>query len=109
MCNSYEEAKEMKTTLMKNYNIKFAIFFAINFLLLVAFWYYLTCFNAIYSNTQVYLIDNTLISFAISLFFPVIYNIIPTVLRMSALNKEKKRWGRFIYRFSNISNNIKII
>ena len=101
LCNSYEEAMEMKTTLMKNYNIKFAIFFVINFLLLVAFWYYLTCFNAIYSNTQVYLIDNTLISFAISLFFPVIYNIIPTVLRILALNKEKKD-GEGLYIASQI-------
>ena len=88
--DSYESAIKMKGTLMRNINIKFAIFFVVNFVLLVAFWYYLTCFNAIYNNTQVYLIENTFISFAISLFFPVFYNIIPTCLRGCALSSEKK-------------------
>ena len=87
---TYESAIEMKGTLMRNFNIKFAIFFVVNFVLLVAFWYYLTCFNAIYNNTQVYLIENTFISFAISLFFPVFYNIIPTCLRRCALSSENK-------------------
>ena len=88
--NSYEEALNMKSVLMKNINIKFAIFFIVNFILLVAFWYYLTCFNAVYNNTQIYLIENTFISFGISLFFPVFYNIIPTCLRKCALSSENK-------------------
>ena len=87
---SYEEALNMKSVLMKNINIKFAIFFIVNFILIVAFWYYLTCFNAVYNNTQIYLIENTFISFGISLFFPVFYNIIPTCLRRCALNSENK-------------------
>ena len=98
---NYESAVKMKDNLINNFNIKFAIFFVINFILLVAFWYYLTCFNAIYNNTQVYLIENTLISFAISFFFPIIYNIIPTALRTCALTNEKKD-GQYLYSASQI-------
>ena len=59
-------AINMKKTKLKYMKIKFAIFFILNLILLGFFWYYLTSFNAIYENTQVYLIINTLISFGIS-------------------------------------------
>ncbi len=78
----------MKNNLMRNINIKFAIFFVVNFILLIFFWYYLTCFNAVYNNTQIYLIENTGISFCISLFFPVVYNIIPTIFRLCSLSSK---------------------
>ena len=81
--------------------IKTIIFFVLNFLLLMFFWYYLTCFNAIYENTQIYLIENTLISFGFSLFYPFIINIFPTILRkysIHSLNKTKN----YLYKFSQI-------
>ena len=52
-------AINMKKQKLKCMKIKFAIFFVLNFILLGLFWYYLTSFNAIYQNTQVYLIENT--------------------------------------------------
>ena len=81
--------------------IKTIIFFVLNFLLLMFFWYYLTCFNAIYENTQIYLIENTLISFGFSLFYPFIINIFPTILRkysIHSLNKTKN----YLYKFSQL-------
>jgi hypothetical protein len=85
---NYKAALDMKNNLMRNINIKFAIFFVVNFILLIFFWYYLTCFNAVYNNTQIYLIENTGISFCISLFFPVVYNIIPTIFRLCSLSSK---------------------
>ena len=70
--------------------VKFGIFFLLNLVLLVLFWYYLTCWNAVYQNTQIYLIKNTLISFAISLFYPFVINIIPVILRKQSLKKRKR-------------------
>ena len=70
--------------------IKFAIFFILNFILLALFWYYLTCFNAVYKNTQIYLIENTFISFGISLFYPFVINIIPGFFRMDSLDGNKR-------------------
>ena len=54
-------AINMKIQKLKYIKIKFAFFFILNFILLGLFWYYLTCFNALYKNTQIYLIENTLL------------------------------------------------
>ena len=83
-------ALDMKIRILKCINIKYAVFFILNFILLVLFWFYLTCFNAKYANTQVYLIENTFISFGISLVYPFIINIIPACLRISSLEDKSK-------------------
>ena len=94
-------AINMKIKKLKCLKIKFTIFFILNFILLGLFWYYLTCFNAIYQNTQVYLIENTFISFAFSLFYPFIINIIPVLIRMGSIHSSKKDQIYF-YKFSQI-------
>ena len=97
-----DKAINMKKIKLKYMKIKFAIFFILNFILLGLFWYYLTCFNAIYENTQIYLIENTFISFGFSLFYPFIINILPTLFRtcsLDASNKDKE----CIYNFSKIT------
>ena len=65
------------------------------------FWYYLTCFNAVYKNTQVYLIENTFISFGFSLFYPFIINIIPTIVRNSSIHSSDKN-KEYLYKVSQI-------
>ena len=83
-------AKIEKKKALKCVIIKFIIFSCLNLVLLTAFWYYLTCFNAVYSNTQIDLIFNTLISFGISLIYPFFINIIPSILRLDALDGQRK-------------------
>ena len=94
-------ANNMKQKKLKYMKIKFGIFFVLNFILLGLFWYYLTCFNAIYQNTQVYLIENTFISFAFSLFYPFVINIFPTIIRMSSLHSSDKN-KKYLYKVSQI-------
>ena len=94
-------AINMKFQKLKYIKIKFAFFFILNFILLGLFWYYLTCFNAVYKNTQIYLIENTFISFGFSLFYPFIINIIPTIIRMSSIHSTKKNQN-YCYRVSQI-------
>ena len=94
-------AVNMKKQKLKCMKIKFAIFFILNFILLGLFWYYLTCFNAIYENTQVYLIENTFISFAFSLFYPFIINLFPMMIRMSSIHSKSKDQD-CIYKVSQI-------
>ena len=96
-----EEALIMKKKKLKCILIKFTIFFILNFILLGLFWYYLTCFNAIYKNTQVYLIENTFISFGFSLFYPFIINIFPMMIRMCSIHSANKD-QIYCYRFSQI-------
>ena len=87
--STYTLAMQMKLKVLKCINIKFIIFFILNFILIILFGYYLTCFNAIYENTQIYLIENTFISFGCSLFYPFIINIVPSVLRGCSLSGKK--------------------
>ena len=94
-------AIDMKKKKLKYIKIKFGIFFILNFILLVLFWYYLTCFNAIYKNTQVYLIENTFISLGFSLFYPFIINIFPTMIRICSLRSENKD-KEYFYKVSQI-------
>ena len=94
-------AINMKKKKLKCMKIKFAIFFILNFLLLVLFWYYLTCFNAIYKNTQIYLIENTFISFAISLFYPFIINLLPMIIRRRSIKSSNKKL-KYLYKVSQI-------
>ena len=94
-------AINMKKEKLKYMKIKFAIFFVLNFILLVLFWYYLTSFNAIYENTQVYLIENTFISFGFSLFYPFIINILPTIIRMSSIHSTNKD-QQYLYKVSQV-------
>ncbi len=58
---------------------------------MLAFWYYLTCFNALYQNTQVDLIINTSISFGFSCIYPFLINIIPGIFRIDSLKKINRK------------------
>ena len=94
-------AINMKVQKLKYMKIKFTIFFMLNFILLGLFWYYLTCFNAVFKNTQIYLIENTFISFGFSLCYPFIINIFPTIIRISSLHSSSKNQV-YCYKVSQI-------
>ena len=69
---------------------KFVSFFIISVLLLVFFWYFISCFCAVYINTQDILIKDTFISFGLSMLYPFGLNLLPGFLRMPALRATKK-------------------
>ena len=73
--------------------IKLYFFFFVSLVFLLCFWYYITAFGAVYPNTQLHLIKDTLVSFGISMIYPFIVNLLPGVLRITALraiNKDKE-------------------
>ena len=82
-----------------NYLIKkFILFFIISFLFLLLFWYYLGCFGAVYKKSQIHLIKDTLISFGLSLIYPLLLNLLPGIIRIPSLRKGNK----FFYKISKI-------
>ena len=81
---------------LKRIKIKFICFFSLNISFLVLFWFYLSCFCAVYKNTQLYLIENSLICYLIFLILPFIFFIFPGFLRFSSL----KRPGECLYKIS---------
>jgi len=70
--------------------IKFIFFFIISFLFLVLFWYYIGCFCAVYNNTQLHLLKDTLIGFASSMGYPFVVNLFPAMFRIPALKRKTK-------------------
>ena len=90
--------KEAKDFFIK-LKIKFIIFFVLNILFLVLFWYYLSCFGAVYKNTQVALLKDTIISFITSQITPFFIELIPCYLRYTAL-KDRKEDKNCLYKLS---------
>ena len=91
--NLMQKAENIKHCL----KIKFIFYYLISFLFLFIFWFYISCFCAIYKNTQIYLIKDTLISFLLSLLYPLGYYLIPALFRLFALRKKKSECA---YKFS---------
>ena len=81
--------------------IKYILYFVISFIFLIFFWYYLSSFCAVYQNSQVYLIKNTFISFALSLIYPFIISLLPGFFRLYSLNDRNKK-SQCLYLISKI-------
>ena len=99
--NHKQNLNNKKTNILKCLVIKFTLFFILSLILLLFFWFYLGCFCAVYKNTQKHLINDTIISFILSLLYPVFLNFIPGFFRIPSLrdvNKNKEG----LYKFSKI-------
>ena len=79
--------------------LKYTCFYILSILFLSFFWYYLSSFGAVYQNTQIYLIKNILISFAFSMLYPFVINLLPSILRIYSLNNKD---NECIYKLSRI-------
>ena len=102
-----KDEKSMITTVEKSkkiekcIKIKFKFFFLISLILMLFFWYFISCFCAVYNNTQAILFKDTLISFALSMLYPIGLNLLPGIFRIpSSRAKEKNK--ECMYSFSKI-------
>jgi len=97
------EAKRNARKVMCCFTIKYLIFFVLSIIYLILLWYYLASFCAIYQNSQVFLLLNTIISYGISLIYPFFINLIPGIFRIYSLNnKNKNKNKECIYKLSII-------
>ena len=85
--------------IVKCLNIKFVLYFILSYLLLFFFWYYISCFCAVYKNTQTYLIIDTLTSFSLSLVYPFFLCLFAGFFRIPSLTSKTKNKD-FIYKIS---------
>jgi len=99
--NEQNRNEKVIKNLLKCLQIKFICFFICDLLLLILFWFYLSCFCAININTQIHLIKDTLISFFVSLLYPFGLYLIPGICRLPAL-RAKNRNKETLYKFSKI-------
>jgi hypothetical protein len=88
-------------TIIKRLIIKYICFFISTIFFLLFFWYYISCFCAIYRNTQIHLIKDTLASYGLSLIYPFIIYLIPGTFRIPSL-RAKNKDKECMYRFSKM-------
>ena len=96
-----ETAKYILKTNQKYLSIKFILFIIVSNVLLLLFWIFISSFCAVYINSQLSLIKDTIFSFILSMLYPFWLNLFPGLLRIAALKAEKKN-KEFIYQLSKI-------
>ena len=92
-------ANQYSKNIEKCITIKFITFYIISNFLLLFFWFFISCFCAVYTNTQQILIKDTLISFALSMAYPFGLNLISGLFRIPAL-RDKSKNNKCLYKFS---------
>ena len=94
-----QKANKTKNSL----KLKLIIFLALSSILMLFFWYFISCFCAVYGNTQLILIEDTLLSFGSSLIYPFGFKLLPGLLRIPALRSKNKN-KKWLYKISNLVN-----
>ena len=97
----FKKAKKNSKIIKKCINIKFILFFILSVIFLSFFWYFISCFCAVYANTQIILIKDTLVSFSLSMLYPFGLNLLPGLFRIPAL-KAKNKNKKFLYKISGL-------
>ena len=62
----------------------------------------LSSFGAVYPNTQMFIFKNALISFAMSLIFPFVFNVFPSLLRIYSLKSNNSECLYKVSKFLQI-------
>ena len=87
--------------IIKCMKIKLLFYLLFTFLFMCFFWYFISAFCAVYKNTQVFFIKDSMMSFLISLLHPFVLYLIPSTLRILSLKDKKKRL-KFLYILSDL-------
>ena len=82
--------KEETNRVKKSIKIKCLLFFVIGLILLFGFWYYISSFSAVYYNTQIPIIKDTIFSFLTSLLYPFLLILFPVIFRITSLRYKIK-------------------
>ena len=85
--------------IIKYLSLKFSLYFIFSSALLLFCWYYLSCFCAVFKNTQIHLIKDTVISFGLSLIYPLLFFLLPGIFRIPSL---KRKNSQCLYKFSKV-------
>ena len=88
-----DKFKQKAKNIKNNLKIKLIIFLVLSIILMLFCWYFISCFCAVFNNTQLILIGDTLISFLISMIYPFGLKLLPGFFRYTALrapNKDQK-------------------
>ena len=91
----YENAQKESFAIHRSLVTRYIIFITVGIILLLFFWYYITCFCGIFHFTQNHLFLNAFLSFLFSMIYPFIYCLLPAMFRYLAFKKNKKCYYNF--------------
>jgi len=98
-----EKCKQKANKVKNNLKLKIIIFLVLSSILMLFFWYFISCFCAVYGNTQHILIEDTFISFGTSMLYPFGLKIVPAIFRIPALRAPKGD-KEYLYKISLLLN-----
>ena len=87
--------------LIRCIKLKINFFFIFTIIMFAFYWYTIACFCAVYKNTQIAFIKDSLLSSGLGLLYPFFLYLFPSCLRKIALKFHKKKLS-FIYKISDI-------
>ena len=87
--------------LLKCMRKKLIIFFIFTFLFFGFYWYVIAVFCAVYENTQIIFLKDSILSFVFGIAYSIILYLIPTILRLCAIKYPKQNL-KCIYKLSGI-------
>ena len=90
--------KNLLIKIMKRIKIKITFFYLSTILILSFYWYLISCFCAVYRNSQISFIKDSLLSFLLDNFFSFIIYLFPSLFRIIALKNNIK----CMYQLSSI-------
>ena len=96
--NSKKLNKNLLLNATKCIKIKIIFYFGLTILIFAFYWYLISCFCAVYKNTQIAFIKDSFSSFLLDNLIPFVVYLFPSLLRIIALKTNKK----FVYKLSII-------
>ena len=95
------ENKHLLFKILKCLKLKIAFFYVFTFIMFLFCWYTVTCFCAVYENTQIAYLKDSFTSFGLGLLYPFVLYLFPSILRIISLRCCDGKLS-FIYWMSDI-------
>ena len=102
-----QEKENLETEFIKEYSLyikKVALYYFASFIILGFNWYMMTSFCAIFKNTGIKLILNSVISLLASFIIPLILGLITSVLGVAAIEIENNSLNQLFFKMYKILN-----
>ena len=98
--NSQPNSKQIMI-LFRCINYKLIIFFIFTFLLFCFYWYIVSSFCAVYQNTQIIFIKDSLSSFLLGIIYSLFIYLIPSGFRLCSIKSVKMKY-KWLYKLSDV-------
>ena len=87
---SLESAKKQSISILRCVKFRICLYYIFSFIFLLIFGFYVSCFCAIFENTQLLLIETMAISWFLSLIYPFVVCFLTSIFRKGSLTCGKK-------------------